>query len=175
MIKFKEKIAKEKRTELKLLLEKMTNSEVDAVKTLSIAILKEREKAFWANPPEDYWRTIEHSCRHAERYMFSMNNAESIKEESLNLSEQYCIKCSFEMLKVDDFPALLGISLKQIEFGKISRVYIVNEILGSLDNIRLRNIIQSIGKIEKSSWWIEAYGKNANEIIDHFHNRKFSS
>jgi hypothetical protein len=168
MKKFKEPITKTQRVELAAWIEKLTNGQLDAVKNMAAKMLLEREKAFWENPPEDYWRSIKHACGHSGRFMFSLKKTSEIDNEALQLGQHYCIQCLYQKLDSILVPELTGTSLKQKEYARVIRNYTVSMLLNNFNDSRLRPELPNILAVNQSRFWIETRGYPLDAVLDFF-------
>jgi hypothetical protein len=165
MKQFKESITKVERGILKAWVEKLSNGKLDAVKNMAIRMLKEREKSFWENPPDDYWRDVEHSCGHSQRYLFSLKDNSEIDSAASEIMQFYCIDCLYKKLGFELIPELIGVSLKQKEFARVVRVYTVSVFLNHVSNIKLKLALPILLRVQQSSWWIASRTKTLEELI----------
>jgi hypothetical protein len=166
MKQFKESITKAERGTLKAWAEKLSNGELDAVKNMAARMLKEREKSFWENPPDDYWRDVQHSCGHSQRYLFSLKDNSEIDSAAIEIMQFYCIDCLYKKLGFELIPELIGVSLKQKEFARVVRVYTVSAFLNNLSNLRLKRALPILLSVGQSDWWIQSRMKTLEKILE---------
>ena len=125
-----------------------------------------KRKAFWREPPERYWYDLRYRCGHMGRPLIPFEEGKRVAGLLKGLGELDCLVCvarvindTYETLLWQPEP-LVGVSVKQTEFGEQVRLKSLNAFIGRSESLVVEEgplypFLQEALDNTSASWWID--------------------